>query len=71
MRKGVLRNFTKLTGKHLCQSLFFNKVANRPPKWQILTVVLENWGKLAANHLIEKPALLNFVNLSKLFCTRL
>ena len=24
--KGVLRNFTKLTGKHLCQSLFFNKV---------------------------------------------
>ena len=28
MKKGVLRNFTKLTGKHLCQqSLFFNKVA--------------------------------------------
>ena len=24
---GVLRNFTKFTGKHLCQSLFFNKVA--------------------------------------------
>ena len=24
---GVLKNFTKLTGKHLCQSLFFNKVA--------------------------------------------
>ena len=26
-KKGVLRNFVKLTGKHLCQSLFFNKVA--------------------------------------------
>ena len=26
-RKGVLRNFATLTGKHLCQSLFFNKVA--------------------------------------------
>ena len=26
MKKGVLRNFTKFTGKHLCQSLFFNKV---------------------------------------------
>ena len=26
-KKGVLRNFTKFTGKHLCQSLFFNKVA--------------------------------------------
>ena len=24
--KGVLRNFAKFTGKHLCQSLFFNKV---------------------------------------------
>ena len=23
-KKGVLRNFTKFTGKHLCQSLFFN-----------------------------------------------
>ena len=27
LRKGVLRNFTKFTGKHLCQSLYFNKVA--------------------------------------------
>ena len=26
-KKGVLKNFTKFTGKHLCQSLFFNKVA--------------------------------------------
>ena len=25
--KGVLRNFEKVTGKHLCQSLFYNKVA--------------------------------------------
>ena len=24
MKKGVLRNFAKFTGKHLCQSLFFN-----------------------------------------------
>ena len=26
-KKGVHRNFTKFTGKHLCQSIFFNKVA--------------------------------------------
>ena len=26
--KGVLRNFTKFTGKHVCQSLFFNKVSD-------------------------------------------
>ena len=25
--KGVSKNFAKFTGKHLCQSLFFNKVA--------------------------------------------
>ena len=25
-KKGVLKNFTKLIEKHLCQSLFFNKV---------------------------------------------
>ena len=27
IRKGILKNFTKFTGKHLCQSPFFNKVA--------------------------------------------
>ena len=27
MKKGVLGNFAKFTGKQLCQSLFFNKVA--------------------------------------------
>ena len=30
-KKGVLRNFTKFTGKHLCQSLFFNNVAGLRP----------------------------------------
>ena len=29
-KKSVLRNFTKFTGKHLCQGLFFNKVAGTP-----------------------------------------
>ena len=28
-KEGVLRNFSKFTGKHLCQSLFFNKVAGQ------------------------------------------
>ena len=31
-RKGALRNFAKLTGKNLCQSLFFNKVAGLKPE---------------------------------------
>ena len=30
-KKGVLRDFAKSTGKHLCQSLFFNKVAGLRP----------------------------------------
>ena len=30
-KKDVLRDFTKSTGKHLCQSLFFNKVAGLRP----------------------------------------
>ena len=31
MKKGVLRNFKKFTGKRLCQSLFLNKVAGLKP----------------------------------------
>ena len=31
VRKGVLRNFAKFTGKHLCQSLYLNKVADLRP----------------------------------------
>ena len=27
VKKGVLTNFAKFTGKHLCQNLFFNKAA--------------------------------------------
>ena len=31
-KKGVYRNFAKCTGKHLCQSFFFNKVAGLSPE---------------------------------------
>ena len=30
-KKGVLENFAKFTGKHLCQSLFSNKVTGLRP----------------------------------------
>ena len=30
-KNGVSRNFTKFTGKHLCQSFFFNKVVGLRP----------------------------------------
>ena len=29
--KGILRNFAKFTGKHLCQGLFFNQVVGLGP----------------------------------------
>ena len=29
LKKGVLRNFAKFTGKHLCQRLFFNREKKR------------------------------------------
>ena len=31
VRKSILGNFTKFTGKHVCQSLFFNKVVGLRP----------------------------------------
>ena len=31
MKKSVLRNFINFTGKHLCQSLLFNKIADLKP----------------------------------------
>ena len=31
-KKDILRNFAKLTGKHLCQSLFFDIVAGMRPE---------------------------------------
>ena len=35
-KKGVFRNFAKFRGKHLCQSLFFNKVAGLRPAATLL-----------------------------------
>ena len=37
-KKGVLKNFTKFTEKHQCQSLFFKKVAGLRPEhlWWLL-----------------------------------
>ena len=39
MKKVVLRNFPKFTVKHLCQSLFFNKVAGL--RLKIYTVLVK------------------------------
>ena len=51
-KKGFMKTFEKLTGKHLCQSFFFNKVAGlgifkntfscRTPLWLFLMLAIMN-----------------------------
>ena len=49
-RKGVLRNFAKFTGKHLCHSLFFNKVAGLLIKKETLAQVFFcKFGEISKN----------------------
>ena len=46
--KGVLRNFAKFTGKHLCQSLFFNNVASAADKSNYRPIsTLSNFSKIS------------------------
>ena len=40
---GVLRNFAKVTEKHLCQSLFFNKVASLRPTTLLKKRLWHRW----------------------------
>ena len=41
--KSVLKNFTKFTVKHLCQNLFFNKVAGLSPTVELNPTVMSPW----------------------------
>ena len=63
-RKGVLINFAKLTGKHLCQSLFFNRVA--------LKISAKFTGKHLCRSLFlnEVAALFYRTNRCRCFCRR-
>ena len=47
------------------------KVISRPPKRQILTVLLQNCKKSAVKRFIEEPMLPDFVDLSSIFCPML
>ena len=56
----VFENFTKFTGKHLCHSLFFNKVAGLVPEflkifkntffYRTLLAVASEQDKLGSSH---------------------
>ena len=57
---GVLKNFTKFTGKQLCQIFFYIKIAGLRP------------AKLLKKRLRRRCFSVNFVNfLERLFCKRL
>ena len=47
------------------------QVPGHPPKGQILTIFGKKLQKISCKTFIEKPSLLNFVNLSPIFCPRL
>ena len=60
VRKGILRNFSKFTGKLLCQSLFFNNVARTPKNtfftehmWATASKVLKYLYKIFEKKLIK------------------
>ena len=54
-KKGVLRNFTKFTGKHLCQSLFFKKVAGLRPATLLKKRLWHSWFPV---NFVKRPAAL-------------
>ena len=65
--KGVLKNFTKFTGKHLYQSLFFNEVAsglkNRPQKHLFYGAPLDDCFRVSGifRHIYGQSAILSHV----------
>ena len=59
-KKDVFRNITKFIGKHLCQSLFFNKIARYSQKHHKI-----HWKRLVPEPLFYKVAGLRLATLLK------
>ena len=60
IQKGALRNFTKFTGKHLCQSLFFNKVAGLLEQWFIIFACRPPKFLKSDSHLLKRVGFISF-----------
>ena len=54
-KKSVLRNFTKITVKHLCQSLFLNKVAGLSPATLLKKKLWHRCFPMSFAKLLRKP----------------
>ena len=72
-KKRCLRNFTKFTGKHVCQSFFFNKVAglrltikvNRPRACSLIKKRGSGTGVLSFKHMDTEIMILKIFFVSK------
>ena len=54
-KKGALRNFVKFTGKHLCQSLFFDKVAGLRPATLLKKNLWRRWFPVNFTKFLRPP----------------
>ena len=54
--KGVLKNFTKFTGKHLCQSLFFDRPATLLKKRLWVRCFLVNLAKFLRTPFLQNTS---------------
>ena len=62
-KKDVLRNLTKFTGKHLCQSLFFNKVARLETLAQVFS---REFSQISRNIFLHRAPLVAASGFSRL-----
>ena len=68
--KDVLRNFAKFTGKHLCQSLFFNKVVDLRPATLLKTRLWHRCFPVNVAKFLRRPFLQNTSRRLLLICER-
>ena len=63
-KKGVLRNFIKYTGKHLCKSLFFNEVSGLRPATLLKTRLLHRCFPVNFVKFLRTPILTEHLHIS-------
>ena len=59
IREGVLRNFVKFTGKHLCQSLFFNNIVGPRAASVLKKRLWHRWFPVSFAKFLKTPFLQN------------
>ena len=59
--KGVLKNFAKFTGIHLCQRLFFNKVAGLRPGTLLKKRLWHRWFPVNFAKILRTPFLTEYL----------